>query len=541
MKIIDLIQGSQEWLDHRRKTRNASEAPALMGVSPYMTRAQLIRKAATGIEQEIDAATQRRFDKGHQVEPHLRLIAEMELGDEFYPVTAVSDDGYLGASFDGVTLSGDVICEAKQFNAEKVESIRFGKIPPADYWQVVQQFAVNEAATTCLYVVGDGSQANTHILTIHRDAVEADIPKLIAVWQQFDKDVAAYQPEQVVEAVSGEAPQSLPAIRLELTGMVTASNLPEFKEKALAVFQSINQDLVTDQDFANAEEAVKFCGDIESKIEAAKQHALSQTASIDELFRVLDEIKETARRKRLDLDKLVKTRKESRKAELVTKAVQTLEEHAKALDDVLPYPLRWNHLAFLAGFTDAIKGRRSLASMKDGLDVVLAQQKIELNALAEKVRANDVVIQESGKPELFPDASALVLQKSTEDLKNLVAARVDEQEKREAKRREEEDVRKLKEAEKPVEVPTPAPQPQATLYSVSLVSDPVPVPQRLPLKLGQINELIAPLKISEEGLAKLGFHPVGNERAAKLYEASKFPAICEAMKAVLISAAAKVV
>lgn len=540
MKIIELAQGSPEWLAHRRTTRNASESPALMGRSPYMTRTQMLLKAATGIEKEVDAATQRRFDKGHQIEPELRILAEGIIGEELYPITAVSDDGYLGASFDGVTLSGEIIFEAKQTNAEKIEQMVNG-VPAVDYWQVVHQFAVNQDAKHCIYMVGNGIEEETSWIRVFRSEIEADIPKLIAAWQQFDKDVAAYQPEQLVEAVSGEAPQSLPAIRLELTGMVTASNLPEFKEKALAVFQSINQELVTDQDFANAEEAVKFCGDIESKIEAAKQHALSQTASIDELFRVLDEIKETARRKRLDLDKLVKTRKESRKAELVNNAVMALEAHAVALEQALPYPLQWNGRSFVTGFNDAIKGRRSLVSMKDGLDTVLAQQKIELNALAEKVRVNDAVIQGSGKPELFPDASSLVLQKSTEDLKNLVAARLDEQEKREAKRRENEEAGKLKEAEKPAELPTPAPQPQPTQQAVSVVSEAPTAQQRAPLKLGQINELIAPLKISEEGLAKLGFHPVGNERAAKLYEASKFPAICEAMKDVLISAAAKVV
>ncbi|WP_419178519.1 hypothetical protein [Pseudomonas syringae] len=44
-------------------------------------------------------------------------------------------------------------------------------------------------------------------------------------------------------------------------------------------------------------------------MEAAKQHALSQTETIDALFRTIDEISEQARRKCLELDKLVKAHK----------------------------------------------------------------------------------------------------------------------------------------------------------------------------------------------------------------------------------------
>jgi predicted phage-related endonuclease len=62
---------------------------------------------------------------------------------------------------------------------------------------------------------------------------------------------------------------------------------------------------------------VKWCGDVETRLEAAKQHALSQTSSIDVLFRTIDEISAEARRVRLEVDKLVKARKESIREEIV--------------------------------------------------------------------------------------------------------------------------------------------------------------------------------------------------------------------------------
>lgn len=335
MRIVSLQQGSPEWLAHRRTVRNASDAPAMMGASPYVTRAELVRQRATGIDREIDAATQRVFDKGHAVEPALRALAEKIIGEELYPVTAVSDDGYLGASFDGVTLGEDVFIEAKQPSAEKMAQVRAGILPPVDAWQVTQQFAVCETADRCIYLCGDGTEEGTAAVHVLREDVEVDIAKLRAGWAQFDSDVAAYVPEPEVLPATGRAPETLPALHIEVTGMVTASNLAQWKEAAIAVFQGISTDLQTDQDFADADKTVKWCSDIEDQLKAAKQHALSQTASIDELFRTIDAISAEARAKRLELDKLVKARKESIKAEIVAAGCASVRSHYDAINATL--------------------------------------------------------------------------------------------------------------------------------------------------------------------------------------------------------------
>ena len=40
-RIVQLTQGSAEWLDYRRSRRNASETAAVMGLSPWSTPYQL--------------------------------------------------------------------------------------------------------------------------------------------------------------------------------------------------------------------------------------------------------------------------------------------------------------------------------------------------------------------------------------------------------------------------------------------------------------------------------------------------------------------
>ena len=61
-------QGGAEWHALRADKFTASEAPAMMGVSPYLTRAELLRQKKTGLAPEVDSATQGRFDAGHAAE-----------------------------------------------------------------------------------------------------------------------------------------------------------------------------------------------------------------------------------------------------------------------------------------------------------------------------------------------------------------------------------------------------------------------------------------------------------------------------------------
>jgi putative phage-type endonuclease len=562
MKTIALQQGSDEWLAHRRTTRNASEAPAMMGASPYVSRSQLLHQLATGIEREIDDATQRVFTHGHAVEPKLRAIAESIIGEDLYPVTGVSDDGYLGASFDGVTLGEDVIFEAKQSNQTKVACIRRDEIPPADYWQIVQQFAVCTSAERCLYLVGDGTEDDTAMLSITRDRIAADIPKLLAGWQQFDADVAAYVPEPVAAAApTGRAPETLPALSIQVTGMVTASNLAEFKANALAVLGGINRKLTTDEDFADAEKTVKWCQGVEERLAATKQQVLGQTADIDAVFRTMDEVSAETRRIRLDLDKLVTREKENRKLEIVNRCKAAYEAHVTELRAETNGVWLNLNAPDLAG---AIRGKKSLKSMQDACDTVLAQAKIAANESARHIRAALACLSEetAEHKHLFPDYLNYIA-KPVEDIRALVRGRIAEHKQREEQKAEQlrEQIRKEEADKLAAEHPkaelakaqaapegaelSPAAQALNETHGAARFAErhptasPAAAKAALPIKLGQINEWLAPLSISADGLATLGFQPAQAKGAAKLYAADDFPRICAALVRVVNKAQAR--
>ena len=435
MKVHDLIQGSPEWLAYRAQRFNASDAPAMMGCSPYKTRAQLLREMHTGVAAEVDIATQKRFDNGHRAEALARPLAEKIIGDDLYPVTGSL--GRLSASFDGLTLDESEAFEHKALNAElrtafdTINSLVGGDdtfpgqhLPIHHRVQMEQQLHVS-GASRVLFVASEWAASGElveHFSCWYYPDDELR-GQILAGWAQFERDLAAYVPPEAADpAPVGKAPDTLPALRIEVTGAVTASNLAEFKQTALGAIRSVNRTLRTDQDFADAEKAVKWCADVEQRLKAAKEHALSQTADIDALFKALDDIGAEARTVRLDLDKLVARRKTEVKEEAVSKARAALDAHVATLNaEIAPMRLP---LA-MADFAGSIKGLKSFASMQDKLDQTLTVAKIAADANARAIRANMAAFktEAEGFEFLFADLGQVV-HKAADDFLAMVRSRI---------------------------------------------------------------------------------------------------------------------
>lgn len=445
MKVLNIKQGSDEWLSIRRLYDTASEASMMMGCHPNVSREELIKMKAIGTEQEFSDFVQKFIlDKGHEVEALARPIAEKIICEDLYPVTGV-DGCDLLASFDGCTLMEDIIWECKQWNEEKAKSVSEGQIPDCDRWQVVQQLVIS-GAEKCLYMVTNGTEEKTVYMWVALQMSEADL--LRHGWEQLRQDVKKYQPEVVTPEPEGNAPDSLPALNIEVTGMVTASNLAEFKAHSLAVIGAISTNLDTDGDFASAEKTVKWCKDVEQRLSAAKDHALSQTSSIDELLRTIDDIAETTRTKRLELDKLVKARKKHIKDTILHNAITEARDYIRAAEnEVKDCNISLPGLS-VSRFNDAIKGKKLLDVMRSALSDEVALVKVEATTLVADIKKNMAVFNEltKGKKFLFDDLKYLV-HKPEDDFKACIELRISKHEQEEAKRIESERHRIQKEEE----------------------------------------------------------------------------------------------
>lgn len=545
MKVHNTLQGSPEWLALRASYFTASEAPAMMGASKYQSRTELLAAKKTGISPEVTSSQQFIFDKGHAAESGARPIVEELIGEELYPV--VGTEGNLLASLDGATMLGETIFEHKLWSESLAAQVRAGELEPHYYWQLEQQLLVS-GAEKAIFVCSDGSRDN--FVSMEYRPVPGRAEQLLAGWKQFEQDLAEFVQAEAAPLVIGKAPDELPALRIELTGMVTGSNLKAFEESALAVIGAVKTNLTTDQDFADAKKAVKWCGDVEAAVAAAKKQALSQTQSIDELFRSLDRISANARETRLKVDKLVKAQELSIKVEIKQAGETALAEHIATINKRLG-SVQLPSIA--ADFAGVMKGKSKLDNMRDAIATELARAKIEANAIAEAIEVNLASLRELADNHrfLFGDRQQLVL-KANDDLIAVIKSRIAEHETEQAKKLEahreqirQEELAKIEREAKQVAQPVQA-APASTaeplhVQAVELATDLVQVGKAIDqqasaaddgqrIKLGDICSRLG-FALTADFLRSLGFEPVGRERAAMLYRAADFPRICAALVA----------
>lgn len=552
MRTVNLIQGSPEWHAHRAQHLNASDAPAMLGASTNHSRNDLIRELAAGVPREFsDFVQERVIDPGHEFEAQARAIAEQLVGEDLYPVTGVA--GKYSASFDGLTLLEDIAWEHKRLNQTLREAMFDGctgtDLPLMYQIQMEHQAMVSECERV-FFMASEWRQASggwelveeRHCWYMPNAELRA---RIVAGWAQLEADVAAFEPGPASEpAPVGRAPETLPALSIQVTGMVTASNLAEFKENALAVLGSINRELQSDEDFANAEKTVSWCKGVEERIEATKQQVLGQTADIDAVFRTMDDVAAETRKIRLELDKLVAKRKEERRTEIGNTARRAVIDHIQGINETLGAHAVPMPATLVADLQAAIKGKRSFTSMQDAVDAVATNAKITASQAADRIHANIAILAEHPDyATLFADRVQLCASKAPEDLRNLVAARISEHQQAEQARlnaqreqiRKEEEARAQKAAatvqqpEPVAAAPAAAPVRTAPTAVVSAPAANAAPREVVKIKLGDINARIAPLSISADGLAMLGFKPINATGAAKLYDQAQFPDMCRAM------------
>lgn len=580
MIVHNVKQGSSEWRQLRSQYFTASEAPAMMGCG-YISRNDLLRQKALGIVDEPTQEQQRLFDRGHAAEAKYRPIAARLIGGgELYPITAsIEINGLkLLASSDGVTMMGDSAFEHKLLNQSLVEMmIRDGEPGPKWYWQLEQQILVL-GVERILFATSDGTEdGGSYCWYTSKPERRA---ALIAGWEQFAKDLAEFVPEAKFAPVVAAPVETLPAVSVRVDGaLAIVSNLPDFGAALRTFIEKIPADPSTDQEFADTEAACKALKKAEEALESAETNALAQLTDVDTMRRFVADYKALARTTRLQKERLVAARKEAIKAEIVAGGMSALAKHIRELSAAMPA----NYMPQVpADFGGAIKGLRTVDSIRNAVDTELARAKIAASEIATRIQTNIGQIDAAGAPMLFADMATLVL-KQPDDLAAVIAQRKaaeqarleaereriraeeaarlehqriqQEQDRLNAERRANMEAARLAserdEAARAAKVLVIQPEPD---MHATLIGDDTPAPAGLTLvkgevgrvdcavtivqnatddgrrlTLGQIKERIAPLSINADGLSELGFEPVETERTSKLYRESDFQKICAAL------------
>jgi len=420
----DLIQGDSAWHDFRAQHIGASEIASVLGLSKYTSRTELLKIKSTGITPDVDANTQRIFDRGHETEALARPIAEAIIGDELYATTW--SYGRLSASCDGLNMMETIGFEHKQFNKALFEQVSAGELPDTHMPQA-QQCLLVTGAEKWLFMVSDGTENNCAHMWIYPEQSWFD--RIEAAAEQFYIDLANYSPEPEYIPATATLVDDLMLPSIIVTGSIAVeSNLELFGGALTDFIGRINTSPETDQDFVNINKAIKSLEKAEEWLDKQEEDVIAKFDDLNRTISLKNSLKELARENRLTLQKIEKSKKESCKAEIVNKAKTALLDHVSALQAELTVTL----YTPAVNFADAIKGKSKLDAMTDAVSTMLANAKIAADSIAKDLREKMAwyLTMAEGAFFLFNDLQSIIY-KQRDDFEMVVNTRISQHEENE--------------------------------------------------------------------------------------------------------------
>ncbi len=175
VQVIDIEQGSQEWLDFRKLHITATDASAIMGANPWKSKTQLYHEK---LSNDPPMIPNERMQRGIDLEPVARDLFALQTGVEVQPRVVVKD--WQMASLDGIDVFAQKIVEIK-CPGEKDHAIALsGKVPSHYYPQLQHQMYVCDV-DEMYYFSFDGFDGV--IVTVKRD--NEYIAKMIVEERKF--------------------------------------------------------------------------------------------------------------------------------------------------------------------------------------------------------------------------------------------------------------------------------------------------------------------------------------------------------------------
>lgn len=142
--MVNIEQNTTEWLEWRRQGIGASDAPIIMGVSPWKTPYRLWREKTTG---QSDFQGNEATARGHALEALARQSAEKQLQRLFRPDCKEHQKyPWMRASLDGISMDGEILEIKCPYKPNRIDSdhqkTKEGKIPEKYYPQLQHQLEV---------------------------------------------------------------------------------------------------------------------------------------------------------------------------------------------------------------------------------------------------------------------------------------------------------------------------------------------------------------------------------------------------------------
>jgi putative phage-type endonuclease len=177
MKIIELEQGSQQWLSWRQQHITATDAGIILGLNNFKGIHQLWQEKMGFVEPEPSNPAMLR---GQMLESIARDLLYDQVGLNFKPMVIESDIyPWMGASLDGINYSRDAACEIKCMKLSKHLNVSLKTLDPCHYAQIQHQ--IECSGVDMVYYVSYHPEADLKLKIINiypdREYIEEMIEK----------------------------------------------------------------------------------------------------------------------------------------------------------------------------------------------------------------------------------------------------------------------------------------------------------------------------------------------------------------------------
>lgn len=389
MKILSVEQGTPRWLEVRKGYFCASEAPAMMGLSPYMTRDELLRSKKTGWQKP--QGFQKHLRDGHEAERLTRAAAESYLDADLFPATIVSvvEGMDFLSSFDGIDISGEKIWENKNRNSALIVTMKTTDDVPDAYWPQLEHQLLTVGKNMLLFTSSDGVGDPEWLVYKSRPERRQAI---IDGWKLFADDLATYDPKMpeptaqapVVADICGFSDQLVVHSR----GDVYVAGIETLREQARLFLDEEVSKPQTDSDLALAEQMVVACKKAENRITLAIDNVFDGITGARAAQDDLMDIHKSLRDARLRMDKKVKAGKAKIRNDLVDAAMNRIRELKSELKSGAPDGIAYPEIA--VDFQGAMKNKKTREGLKNAIDAEMVRAMISVRQEYAKAIAEHV-------------------------------------------------------------------------------------------------------------------------------------------------------
>lgn len=179
-------QGTAEWLEFRKNKIGASDAPVIMGVSPWKTPYQLWLEKCGALEPTVNKSMKR----GTLMEQEARNQFINYIGVDVFPSVETHDEHkWMIASLDGRDIDKKIIVEIKCPGKEDHNLALEGKIPEKYYPQLQHQMCVCNV-DKMFYYSYDGSKG----VCIEVERNNYYIAKMLEEETKFHEYIVSFYP-----------------------------------------------------------------------------------------------------------------------------------------------------------------------------------------------------------------------------------------------------------------------------------------------------------------------------------------------------------